>query len=69
MTDQANKAELHCHLDGLLCPAYVKAIQVDGFCRALDLNQMQRLYPIRNREEWRRLGEFLAPYVEGNGGR
>ncbi len=28
---------------------------------------MQRLYPIRDIDEWFRLNEFLAPYVEGKG--
>ncbi len=67
MTDQAEKAELHCHLDGLLCPTYIKAVQAKGFCSGLDLGKLQRLYPIRNLDEWSRLGEFLAPFVAGNG--
>ncbi len=67
MTDQTEKAELHCHLDGLLCPAYIMAIQANGFCPELDVKEMRCLYPIRNHDEWLRLGEFLAPYVHGKG--
>ena len=67
MIDQAEKAELHCHLDGLLCPAYVRAVQSRGFCSGLDLVEMQRLYPVKRLEEWFRLSGFLAPFVDGNG--
>lgn len=67
MTDKIEKAELHCHLDGIICPAYIMAIQANGFCPELDLKEMQRLYPIRNLDEWFRLNEFLAPHVEGKG--
>lgn len=67
MTDQVEKAELHCHLDGLLCPAYIMAIQAHGFCHELDLKEMQRLYPIKDIDDWFRLQEFLAPHVHGKG--
>ena len=67
MIDQAEKAELHCHLDGLLCPAYVRAVQTRGSCSGLDPVEMQRLYPVKHLEDWFRLGEFLAPFVDGNG--
>ena len=67
MTDKTEKAELHCHLDGLICPAYIMAIQAHGFCPELDLEEMHRLYPIRDIDEWHRLQEFLTPHVHGKG--
>lgn len=67
MTDQTEKAELHCHLDGLICPSYITAIQVHGFCPELDIEEMHRLYPIRNLDEWHRLHDFLAPHMQRKG--
>ena len=67
MIDEAEKAELHCHLDGLLCPAYVGAVQTKGFCSGVDAGELCRLYPVKNLEDWFRLGEYFAPFVHGNG--
>lgn len=67
LIEQMPKAELHCHLDGLLCPEYVQAIQKKGLCPNLDLGKMRRLYPVTNPEEWFRLAEFLHPHEQGKG--
>ncbi len=65
--DRIEKVELHCHIDGLLCPSYVKTLQAKGFCNKLDLGQMQRLYPVKSLDDWFRLCEYLDPYVNNNG--
>jgi len=67
MNDYAEKVELHCHLDGLLCPTYIQAVQADGFCPDLDLAELQGLYPVRNLKDWFRLSDFFEPFEQGNG--
>ena len=37
-----------------------------GYCSGLNLGEMQRLYPVKNLEDWFRLDEFLAPFIDGN---
>ncbi|MCZ6502213.1 MAG: hypothetical protein O6945_06845, partial [Gammaproteobacteria bacterium] len=66
-TDNEPKAELHCHLDGLLSPSYVKAIQADGFCPDLDLEELGHFYPVKDIDAWFRLGRFYDPFQQGNG--
>jgi len=65
--DEPEKVELHCHLDGLLCPRYVEALQAEGFCRGLNLDQMRGFYPVTSLESWFRLGEFVTPFFGSNG--
>lgn len=66
-TDQADKAELHCHINGLLCPAYVEAVKALGYCPDLDIAAMKSLYPVQSLAQWDRLGEFLVPHERRNG--
>ena len=66
-TDNEPKAELHCHLDGLLCPSYIKVIQADGFCPDLNLEALGHFYPVEDIDAWFRLGRFYHPFQQGNG--
>lgn len=65
--DRVKKAELHCHIDGLLCPEYIRSVQEKGFCPGLNLREMERFYPVTNLSEWFRLGGFLSPHEQGRG--
>ncbi|MEW6711498.1 MAG: hypothetical protein AB1403_16875 [Candidatus Riflebacteria bacterium] len=67
LIEQANKAELHCHLDGLLCPEYIITAKAQGYCPELDIDSMRSHYPVTSLEGWLKLGEFLGPHVNGNG--
>lgn len=64
---QIEKAELHCHLDGLICPRYVEALQARGMCRDLEVDRMRRLYPVTSLDSWSRLAEFAIPFFRDNG--
>lgn len=65
--DQHPKAELHCHLDGLFCPAYIAHLQAKGFCSGLDLQKLKQLYPVESIQDWFHLRDFLAPFISRNG--
>ncbi|MHC5037511.1 MAG: amidohydrolase family protein [Planctomycetota bacterium] len=65
--DPLEKVELHCHLDGLLSPPILEAVQAKGMCPELDLGKMRGLFPVTSLESWFRLGAFQAPFVNGNG--
>jgi adenosine deaminase len=60
------KAELHCHLGGLLCPAYLKSAQADGHCPDLSLSGLQGLYPVESLSDWSVLMEYLDPHEDRN---
>ena len=66
-TDQEPKAELHCHLDGLLRPSYVRTIQAGGFCPDLNLKELSNYYPVTDIDAWFQLGRFYEPFQQGNG--
>jgi adenosine deaminase len=46
------KAELHCHIDGLLDPAMVEALAAAGEPLSLGPLELQATYPIRAVDQW-----------------
>jgi adenosine deaminase len=57
------KAELHCHIDGLVDPAMLDELSADGHDFGLTAEALRQRYPF-NAETWGRdYFDFLAPYL------
>jgi adenosine deaminase len=67
MTEPLKKAELHCHLGGILSPDYGRRIKKQGFPTNLDPDQLASYFPITNREEWFKMGTYLDPFQHNQG--
>jgi adenosine deaminase len=46
------KAELHCHIDGLLDPAMIEQLAAGGESLGVDAGELDAVYPIRSVDDW-----------------
>ena len=46
------KAELHCHLDGVLDPAMLQKLVLEGHSFPLKANEFSAIYPIESKNAW-----------------
>jgi adenosine deaminase len=61
---QVAKAELHCHIDGLLDPEMLVELRDLGHDIGVPRDELQRRYPFNSLESWSRdYGEFIEPYL------
>jgi adenosine deaminase len=58
------KAELHCHIDGLLDPAMLDELAADGHDFGLAAAALGARYPFDSEESWMRdYADFVAPHL------
>jgi adenosine deaminase len=58
------KAELHCHIDGLLDPAMLDELAVDGYDFGLSAKDLKARYPFASVSAWQReYCEFIEPHI------
>ncbi len=58
------KAELHCHIDGLLDPAMLAELSADGHDFGLSATALQARYPFDSISAWQRdYCEFIEPHL------
>jgi adenosine deaminase len=58
------KAELHCHIDGLLDPTMLDELLADGHDFGLSAAALRSRYPFASLEAWRRdYCEFIEPHL------
>ena len=55
------KTELHCHVDGIVSPDILRAIQAGGYPIPVSPEVLQSAYPIRNQPEFWRYFELADP--------
>ena len=55
------KVELHCHLDGIIDPAMVRAVVQDDPNYPIDPDKFECAYPVRNFKDFIRWYEFAEP--------
>ena len=58
-TTSLPKAELHCHLDGIVDPAMVRSIRRDDPTFPLDADELERAYPVNSYESFFRWFVFI----------
>ncbi|HEY2409226.1 MAG TPA: hypothetical protein VGI10_24645 [Polyangiaceae bacterium] len=63
---RAQKAELHCHLDGILDPAMLRALGSDDPACEEQARRLAGVFPVRSVEQWaggyhQVATEFLSP--------
>jgi adenosine deaminase len=59
------KAELHCHIDGLLDPALLDELAADGHDFGLPAAALRARYPFNSEQAWLRdYAEFIAPHLQ-----
>src|SRR5260370_29482681 len=59
------KAELHCHIDGLLDPAMLDELAADGHDFGLEAAALRARYPFSSVDSWMRdYAGFIAPHLQ-----
>ncbi|RPJ08616.1 MAG: hypothetical protein EHM28_03835 [Spirochaetaceae bacterium] len=61
------KAEIHCHLDGLISPAYLKQLHSKSFAPEIKEKEFSRYFPIRTLSEWYVFQEYIRKNQFKNG--
>ncbi len=60
-----DKAELHCHIDGLLDPALLDELRADGHDFGLAAAELRARYPIDSLAAWERdYCAFVEPWLQ-----
>lgn len=67
ITKSVEKAELHCHLDGVLDPAMLDEVRAAGIEAGIDRAALAAACPVRSKEEWLAKFTTLAPPQEARG--
>jgi len=60
------KVELHCHLDGIVDPSILRAMQRDGLEPAISPETLEGLYPIEDFGSFVRWGSVVDEALEGD---
>lgn len=55
------KAELHCHLDGIISPTMIRAIRRDDPAYPLDPVEFEKAYPVNGLDSFFRWWQFFQP--------
>jgi adenosine deaminase len=63
------KAELHCHIDGLLDAAMVQALRDEGRDLGLPCDALAAVCPVDSAAGWERYRELVEPYLQPHGQR
>lgn len=58
------KAELHCHVDGVLEPGMAAALQAEGWLPDLDVADFAAQYPFRDLADWFRWWRYVEPHQQ-----
>lgn len=61
------KAELHCHVDGLLCPKYLEKLHEKGKWKNIKIEELKKLYPVKDKKDWFSYMKYVDSYQSNNG--
>ncbi|MDD2717544.1 MAG: hypothetical protein PHW04_16775 [Candidatus Wallbacteria bacterium] len=56
--NKIRKAELHCHLDGILDPQMLKELIAEGHDMGVNVDKFTSIWPVKSRAEW--FGNYMT---------
>ena len=61
------KVELHCHLDGLVSPDLLTALEARGVSHPIPVDRLRAVWPVRSRQDWMEsYASVVGPHLRNN---